>query len=122
MPANTAWITDPKRFIYNKIYRRTTVSVDQLLRSPRIGRQRHRAARPPSAAANDFARLLALVVIVALALSYARQLLLVVAGLALTFVITLAVAIGVAYKVPASRAPILKARGVFMGWIGRRRT
>lgn len=32
MPRNTAWITDPERFVYNKLYKRRTISIWRLLK------------------------------------------------------------------------------------------
>lgn len=33
-PRGYGWMTNPKKYVYNKLYHRTSVSLDSLLRSP----------------------------------------------------------------------------------------
>jgi hypothetical protein len=109
MPRSAGWATNPERFVYNKVYRRTTWSVGAGgLGLPR--RHRRRAGR--GAAAGSIQGMLVLVTIT-FAL-WAIQVLQPLINVALVMLAVALAGIGVilttAFFFPASRGPILQAR------------
>jgi hypothetical protein len=46
-PRGYGWLTNPRKALYNRVYNRTTVSVDSLFKVPRSGATRQRFSLPP---------------------------------------------------------------------------
>jgi hypothetical protein len=113
MPKGAGWATNPERFAYNKVYRRTSWSVGSGgLGVPR--RRRRRAGH--GAAAGSIQGLLALVAVafVLRAIQLLQPLIavaLVVLAIALaTAVVGIGAILATAFFFPASRGPILRVR------------
>ena len=111
MPRGTGWVTNPRRFAYNWLYRRTTIDLTRPIRSL----TRRRPVAPASAIA-----VLAVVACVAVVVGILPGILTAAVIAAMTVVVAIALTVFVAFVAPWTRQPILKARDAAVALARRR--
>jgi len=112
MPRGTGWVTNPRRFAYNWLYRRTTIDLTRPIRSL----TRRRPVAPASAVA-----VLAVVAFVAVVAGMLPGILAAAMIAAIAVVVAIALTLFVAFVAPGTRLSILKARDSAVA-LARRRT
>jgi len=111
MPQETGWVTNPRRFAYNWLYRRTTIDLTRPIRSL----TRRRLVAPASAVA-----VLAVVAFVAVVVGILPGILAASVIAAMAVVVAIALTLFVAFVTPWTRQPILKARDAAVALARRR--